>query len=168
MLDCFKLTNLKWVVLDRSLLGISESSGLKHRRSKLKLLGWTRSSRYRVTSDRWVFVWEMKYWGLRTINIVILSKEGVCLCVSGWIPQFSDFLALLRYPCNSIRLMNGVTVISRQLQTVSMLQTVCPLAAAGAPAPPSWPLCPSPALEVTSRTPVMTSIWISTKIVQSK
>lgn len=79
MLDCFKSTNLKWVVLDRSMLDISESSRLKHRLNKLKLLGWTRSSRYRVTSDRWEFVWEMKYWGLRTINIVILNKEGLSL-----------------------------------------------------------------------------------------
>ena len=27
----------------------------------------------------WEFVWEMKYWGLRTINIVILNKEGLSL-----------------------------------------------------------------------------------------
>ena len=27
-------------------------------------------SRCRVTGDRWDFVWEIKYWGLRTLNII--------------------------------------------------------------------------------------------------
>ena len=162
MLDCFKSTNLKWVVLDRSMLDISESSRLKHRFNKLKLLGWTRSSRYRVTSDRWEFVWEMKYWGLRTINIVILNKEGLSLlhfCV--FRGEFLNSVTFWLYCVTRVApfvLWMELQWLARQLQTVSMLQTVCPLAAAGAPAPPSWPLCPSPALEVTSRTPVMTSI----------
>ena len=50
---CWIVSNrLTSKVLDRSLFDISESAaGLKHRRTKVKLLGWTRSSRYRVISD---------------------------------------------------------------------------------------------------------------------
>ena len=46
----------------------------------------TLASRYRVTSAGWDVVWEIKYWGLRTINIDIfcllinkLNKEELCL-----------------------------------------------------------------------------------------
>ena len=34
-------------------------------------LTFSRESRCRVTSNRWDFVWEMKYWGPRTPNIII-------------------------------------------------------------------------------------------------
>ena len=111
MLDCFKSTNLKWVVLDQSMLDISESSRLKHRLNKLKLLGRTRSSRYRVTSDRWEFVWEMN-WGLRTINIVILNKGLSLLRFCVFRGEFLNSVTFWLYcvspvtpcvtPCNSL------------------------------------------------------------------
>ena len=71
----------------------------------------TRASRYRITSDHWDVVWEIKYWGLRTINIIIfylltlLQPNKECSSLLYFFVfrnEFIDlvlFLARLRYPC---------------------------------------------------------------------
>ena len=44
-----------------------------HGTSVLCKLTFSQESRCRVTSNRWDFVWEIKYWGLRTLNIIIFT-----------------------------------------------------------------------------------------------
>ena len=45
--------------------------------SVLCKLTFSQESRCRVTSNRWDFVWEIKYWGLRTLNIIILTYFSI-------------------------------------------------------------------------------------------
>ena len=44
-----------------------------HGTSVLCKLTFSQESRCRVTSNRWDFVLEIKYWGLRTLNIIIFT-----------------------------------------------------------------------------------------------
>ena len=39
----------------------------------INFITFSQESRCRVTSDRWDVVWEIKYWGLRTLNIIIFT-----------------------------------------------------------------------------------------------
>ena len=61
-----------------------------------------------VTSNHWDFVWEIKYWGLQMLNIIIIftfflqNKKGrltfdVFLCFLVWIHQFNWIFLLLLY-----------------------------------------------------------------------
>ena len=96
------------------------SNGIRHRSSQRRpkltlLLPLTRVSRYRITSDRWDVVWEIKYWGLRTINIIIFYLLNLLLLINKPNKEYSSllnffvfrnefidlvlFLARLRYPC---------------------------------------------------------------------
>ena len=62
-------------------------------------LTFSQESRCRVTSNRWNFAWEIKYWGLRTLNIIILTyflwnkwrrlTFDVFLSFLAWIHRFS-------------------------------------------------------------------------------
>ena len=40
-------------------------------------LTFSQESRCRITSNCWEFVWEIKYWGLRTLNIIILTYFSI-------------------------------------------------------------------------------------------
>ena len=72
-----------------------------HVTSVLCKLTFSQESRCRVTSNRWDFVWEIKYWGLRTLNIIILTyflwnkwrrlTFDVFLSFLAWIHRFSRF-----------------------------------------------------------------------------
>ena len=44
-----------------------------HGTSVLCKLTFSQESQCRVTSNRWDFVWEIKYWGLRTLNFIIYT-----------------------------------------------------------------------------------------------
>ena len=50
---------------------------------------FSREIRCRVTNDRWDFVWEIKYWGLRTLKIIfnLLKKSVVTAWISHPIPS---------------------------------------------------------------------------------
>ena len=61
-----------------------------------------------ITSNHWDFVWEIKYWGLQMLNIIIIftfflqNKKGrltfyVFLCFLVWIHQFNWIFLLLLY-----------------------------------------------------------------------
>ena len=85
-----------------------------HVTSVLCQLTFSQESRCRVTSNRWDFAWEIKYWGLRTLNIIILTyflwnkwrrlTFDVFLSFLAWIHRFSRFffLLLLFDPCHSL------------------------------------------------------------------
>ena len=92
---------------------------IHHRHPKLTLwvryanLTFLQESRCRVLSDRWDFVWEIKYWGLRRPNIIVftfcykinkgdLSLMSSCVILV-WIHRFSRFFWLfLCDPCHSL------------------------------------------------------------------
>ena len=44
-----------------------------HVTSVLCKLTFSQESRCRLTSNRWDFVWEIKHWGLRTLNIIFFT-----------------------------------------------------------------------------------------------
>ena len=120
-------TNSPWITLKmkftwsfNEIRDKPSSNGIRHRssqrRPKLTLrLPLKRASRYRFTSDRWDVVWEIKYWGLRTTNIVIFylltllllinkpNREYLSLfCFFVFRNKFIDlvlFLTRLCYPC---------------------------------------------------------------------
>ena len=92
---------------------------IHHRHPKLTLwvryanLTFLQESRCRVLSDRWDFVWEIKYWGLRRPNIIVFTfcykiKKGDLSLMSScvilvWIHRFSRFFWLfLCDPCHSL------------------------------------------------------------------
>ena len=70
-------------------------------------LTFSQESRCRVTTNRWDFVWELKHWALRTLNIIILNKGGSPLMYSCvfWC-EFVDLVGfvwlLLLEPCHSL------------------------------------------------------------------
>ena len=92
---------------------------IHHRHPKLTLwvryanLTFLQESRCRVLSDRWDFVWEIKYWGLRRPNIIVftfcykINKGDLTLMSSCvflvWSHRFSRFFWLfLCDPCHSL------------------------------------------------------------------
>ena len=69
-------------------------SACDHRRPNLTLrVCSSQESRCRVTNDRWDFVWEIKYWGLQTLNVTFffykINKRDLpwmySLCSLVWI-----------------------------------------------------------------------------------
>ena len=92
---------------------------IHHRHPKLTLwvryanLTFLQEIRCRVLSDRWDFVWEIKYWGLRRPNIIVftfcykINKGDLTLMSSCvflvWSHRFSRFFWLfLCDPCHSL------------------------------------------------------------------
>ena len=92
---------------------------IHHRHPKFTLwvryanLTFLQESRCRVLSDRWDFVWEIKYWGLRRPNIIVftfcykINKGDLTLMSSCvflvWSHRFSRFFWLfLCDPCHSL------------------------------------------------------------------
>ena len=71
-------------------------------------LTFSQESRCRVTTNRWDFVWELKHWALRTLNIIIILNRGgsplMYSCVF-WC-EFVDLVGfvwlLLLEPCHSL------------------------------------------------------------------
>ena len=120
-------TNSPWITLKmkftwsfNEIRDKPSSNGIRHRSSQRRpkltlLLPLTRASRYRITSDRWDVVWEIKYWGLRTINIIIFYLLTLLLLINKPNKEYSSllyffvfrnefidlvlYLARLRYPC---------------------------------------------------------------------
>ena len=93
---------------------------IHHRHPKLTLwvryanLTFLQEIRCRVLSDRWDFVWEIKYWGLRRPNIIVftfcykinkgdLTLMSSCVFFLVWIQRSSRFFWLfLCDPCHSL------------------------------------------------------------------
>ena len=122
-------TNSPWITLKmkftwsfNEIRDKPSSNGIRHRSSQRRpkltlLLPLTRASRCRLTSDRWDVVWEIKYWGLRTINIIIFYLLTLLLLINKPNKEYSSllyffvfrnefidlvlFLARLRYPVTS-------------------------------------------------------------------
>ena len=75
---------------------------------------YVKESRCRITIDRWDFVWEIKYWGLQTLNIIIFTffsikwiKETYLWCIPVFFGVNSSicsrvFWLLLCDPCYSL------------------------------------------------------------------
>ena len=97
-------TNSPWITLKmkftwsfNEIRDKPSSNGIWHRssqrRPKLTLrLPLTRASRYRITSDRWDVVWEIKYWGLQTINIIIFYLLTLLLLINKPNKEYSSLL----------------------------------------------------------------------------
>ena len=49
------------------------SAGVPSSRYECVMYIFSHESRCRITSDRWDIVWEIKYWGLRTLNIILFQ-----------------------------------------------------------------------------------------------
>ena len=60
-----------------NILHIKPQAFQSHVSSVLCKLTFSQESRCRVTSNRWDFVWEIEYWGLRTVNIIILTYFSI-------------------------------------------------------------------------------------------
>ena len=60
-----------------NILYVKPQASQSHVSSVLCKLTFSQESRCRVTSNRWDFVWEIEYWGLRTVNIIILTYFSI-------------------------------------------------------------------------------------------
>ena len=95
----------------------------RHRRPKLTLRGkgdawrlcWTRryAPRYRWPLKIRDFVWEIKYWDLRTLNNVKSNLRCIASCFGVWLSLYCFFWALLHNHCYSLHKTKSRLVISK-------------------------------------------------------